>query len=84
MTSETTNSNDKTEKKVIKRNIKDSVFTDFFRIPENLLELYKVLHPEDRDVSISDLHDVTVENILVNDIYNDLGFRVGHRLIILK
>lgn len=29
------------------------------------------------------LIDITIENILVHDLYNDLGFRVGSRLIIL-
>lgn len=74
---------EKTEEQIVKRTIKDSVFTDFFRIPSNLLALYKVLHPEDKDVTISDLQDITVENVLVDDIYNDLGFRVSDRLIIL-
>jgi len=69
--------------RIVKRTIKDSVFADFFRMPGNLLELYKVLHPEDLDVMISDIHDITVENVLVDDIYNDLGFRVSNRLIIL-
>lgn len=71
------------EEQVVKRTIKDSVFTDFFRMPENLLKLYQVLHPEDKNVTISDLQDITVENVLVDDIYNDLGFRVSDRLIIL-
>ena len=71
------------EEQIVKRTIKDSVFTDFFRIPENLLELYQVLHPEDKEATISDLHNITVESVLVDDIYNDLGFRVSDRLIIL-
>lgn len=73
----------KSEKQIVKRTIKDSVFTDFFRIPGNLIELYKVLHPEDVNVTVSDIHDITVENVLIDDIYNDLGFRVSNRLIIL-
>lgn len=74
---------DKNEGQIVKRTIKDSVFTDYFRIPSNLLALYKVLHPEDENVTISDLKDITVENVLVDEIYNDLGFRVSDRLIIL-
>ncbi len=31
---------------VAKRNIKDSVFTDIFKDPKNLFQLYKSLHPE--------------------------------------
>ena len=30
-----------------KRNTKDTVFRDFFSRKENLLALYKTLHPED-------------------------------------
>ena len=48
-----------------------------------LLELYLALHPEDTGITEDDLTDITIENVLVNDLYNDLGFRVGDRLIIL-
>ena len=48
-----------------------------------LLELYLSLHPEDTGITEDDLTDITIENVLVNDLYNDLGFRVGDRLIIL-
>lgn len=75
--------NPKKEEKSIKRTIKDSVFSDFFGIPEYLLKLYQTLHPEDKDVLVEDLQDVTIQNVLVDDIYNDLGFRVGDRLLIL-
>ena len=71
------------EKVVVKRNIKDCVFTDLFGNKKYLRELYLVLHPEDTDVTEDDLTDITIENVLVNDLYNDLGFRVGSRLIIL-
>ncbi len=68
---------------VIKRTVKDSVFTDLFSIPENLLELYRTLHPEDETISISDLMDVTLKNVLSDDLYNDLGFRVRNKQLIL-
>ena len=74
---------DTNEKAVVKRNIKDCVFTDLFGNKKYLRELYLVLHPEDIDVTEDDLTDITIENVLVNDLYNDLGFRVGFRLIIL-
>ena len=74
---------DTNEKVVVKRNIKDCVFTDLFGNKKYLRELYLVLHPEDTDVTEDDLTDITIENVLVNDLYNDLGFRVGSRLIIL-
>ena len=70
-------------KAVVKRNIKDCVFTDLFSNKKYLLELYLSLHPEDTGITEDDLNDITIENVLVNDLYNDLGFRVGDRLIIL-
>ena len=69
--------------KQAKYKIKDCVFSDFFSMPDNLLQLYQTLHPEDVGVTVEDLKDVTIQNVFVNDIYNDLGFRVGERLVIL-
>ncbi|MCR4605240.1 MAG: hypothetical protein K5639_04490 [Eubacterium sp.] len=69
--------------RLVKITVKDSVFSDFFGMPENLFELYKTLHPEDNESVIDDLKDVTIKNVLVNDLYNDLGFRVRDRLLIL-
>lgn len=71
------------EKIVVKRNMKDCVFTDLFGNKKYLRELYLALHPEDTDVTEEDLTDITIENVLVNALYNDLGFRVGNRLIVL-
>jgi hypothetical protein len=48
-----------------------------------LLQLYQVLHPEDTDATEDSLDIVTIENILTDNIYNDLGVRIGDRLIIL-
>ncbi len=63
--------------------IKDSVFTNLFQDKKYLLRLYKVLHPEDNNVTEEDIKDVTIKHILVDADYNDLGFSVGGRLIIL-
>ncbi len=71
------------EERFVKRTIKDTVFSDFFGIPENLLKLYQTLHPEDDVTAVGDLKIVTIKNVLVNDIYNDLGFSVGNKLLIL-
>jgi hypothetical protein len=68
---------------IAKRNIKDSVFTDIFKKPENLLKLYKALHPDDNSIKIDDLSIVTISNILTTGLYNDLGFMAGERLLIL-
>ena len=66
-----------------KRTAKDSVFCDLFRDPENLLELYRCLHPEDTTATVNDLGNVTLRNVLVDDQYNDLGFTVRDRQLIL-
>ena len=34
---------------------KDSVFYNLFQIKENVLQLYKELHPEDKGVTINDV-----------------------------
>lgn len=66
-----------------KRKIRDSVFTDLFQDRKYLLQLYKVLHPEDTDVTEDEIADVTLKHVLVDADYNDLGFSVGNRLMIL-
>ncbi len=66
-----------------KRKIKDSVFTNLFQDKKYLLRLYQALHPEDRDVTEDDIKDVTIKHILVDAAYNDLGFSVGGRLVVL-
>ena len=65
------------------RKIKDCVFSALFGDKEYLLQMYQTLHPEDTDVSENDLDIVTIQNILVNDLYNDLGFTVRDQLVIL-
>lgn len=67
----------------VKRTIKDSVFSDLFGIKKYLFQLYQTLHPEDTKTSEEDLTDIRLKNILVDDLYNDLGFSVRDRLIIL-
>ena len=79
----------KTEPQVIqapegmKRTIKASVFSDLFSQKKYLLQLYQTLHPEDTVTTKDDLKDITIENILVDNLYNDLGFMVSDRLMIL-
>ena len=73
----------KDQEGIMKRTIKDSVFTDLFQDKKYLLQLYKSLHPEDTDVTENDLNDITIKNVLTDNIYNDLGFTVGDKLMIL-
>ena len=69
--------------RVIKRAIRDSVFSDLFSFPKYQLQLYQALHPEDTTTAIADIKLCTVKNALVNGLYNDLGLQVGERQIIL-
>lgn len=66
-----------------KRKIKDSVFTNLFQDKKYLLQLYKALHPEDYDVTEEEIADITIRHVLVDADYNDLGFSVGNRLLVL-
>lgn len=65
------------------RKTKDSLFTRLFSLPEYAFQLYKVLHPEDTETTEKDLKIITIENIFVNDCYNDLGLLVKDKLILL-
>lgn len=71
------------EERVVKHTIKDSVFTSLFKEKRYLIQLYRALHPEDTKTTEDDLKDVTVSNVLVDDIYNDLGFTVGTTLLLM-
>jgi len=66
-----------------KRKIKDSIFTNLFQDKKYLLQLYKALHPEDLNVTEDEIADVTIKHVLIDADYNDLGFSVGNRLMVL-
>lgn len=66
-----------------KRTAKNSVFLDLFQNKSYLLKLYKTLHPEDTMATEDSLTDVTIENVLTDNLYNDLGFIVSNKLMIL-
>ena len=67
----------------MKRTIKDSVFTYLFKDTKYILQLYKSLHREDDATEEKDIELLTLTNVLVDDLYNDLGFLVKGRLIVL-
>ncbi len=71
------------DEEVAKHTIKDSVFTDLFQDKKYLIQLYRTLHPEDKDTTEEQLSDITIHNIMTNDVYNDVGFMVGEKLLIL-
>ena len=63
---------------------KDTVFRDIFSIKKYLYQMYQALHPEDTTIEQNDLDIVTLQSILLNGVYNDLGFLVrGSQLMIL-
>ena len=66
-----------------KRTAKNSVFLDLFQNKRYLLKLYQTLHPEDSTATEDSLTDVTIENVLTDNLYNDLGFIVNNKLLIL-
>ena len=66
-----------------KRNTKASVFTNLFSNVRYTYQLYRALHPEDNTTTINDITLMTIESHMLNQQYNDLGFMVGERLIIL-
>ena len=73
-----------TEEIKVKRNTKDSVFVDLFQDKKNLLRLYQALHPEDKDITEDELDIVTLDNVLTENLYNDLGLTVrGDKMLIL-
>ena len=68
---------------IAKYTIKDSVFTNLFQDKKYLIQLYRALHPEDTETTENELKDITIKNILVDACYNDLGFTVGDKIMIL-
>ncbi len=66
-----------------KQKIKDSVFTHLFQEKKYLLQLYQALHPEDSQVTEEEIADITLKHVLIDADYNDLGFSVGNRLLVL-
>jgi len=62
---------------------KNSVFLDIFQDKKNLLALYKTLHPEDTDATEDTLDIVTIDNVLTDNLYNDLGIMAGNNKLLL-
>ena len=67
----------------IKYAVKDSVFTLLFSEIGNIRKLYQSLHDDADSYLDEDFKIVTLENAIINGQYNDLGFTVKDKLIIL-
>lgn len=65
------------------RQAKDHVFVDMFNQPKYCLELFRAIHPEATDITIEDISNITVTHVVVDKPYNDLGFTVRDKQIIL-
>ena len=63
--------------------LKDSLFIDLFSDKMRLIQLYKSLIDDEREISQDDIEILTIQNIILRGIYNDLGFRVKDEIIIL-
>ena len=74
---------EKKPEQVAKYTAKDSVFTSLFREPKYLLQLYQALHPEDHDATEDSIKNVTITNVLLDQYYNDVGFQIGEKIVIL-
>ena len=67
----------------IKYAVKDSVFTLLFSDIKNIRKLYQCLHDDSDNYSDEDFKIITLENVFINAPYNDLGFTVKNKVIIL-
>ena len=65
------------DNRTVKNKTKDSVFTTLFKDVNNVYTLYRELHPEDTTTTVNDIQIETLETVLINEIYNDLGFIVN-------
>lgn len=72
-----------TDQEKTKWTIKDSIFTNLFSNSRYMLQLYQSLHPEDHEVQEGDLKTITLENVITDGIYNDLGFMKDDRIMVL-
>lgn len=67
----------------VKQTVKDSVFCDLFSDKKYSLKIYKTLHPDDITVTEDDITNVTIDNIITDQMYNDLGMTVRGMLLVL-
>ena len=63
--------------------LKDSLFIDLFSDKMRLIQLYKSLINDERQINPEDIEILTIQNIILRGMYNDLGFRVKDEIIIL-
>ena len=67
----------------LSRQAKDHVFVDMFNQPKYCLELFNALHPEATDITEADIQNITISHVIVDKPYNDLGFTVKDKQLVL-
>ena len=67
----------------VNQKAKDSVFINLFSYSEYQMMLYRELFPADTTITPADLELFSVERILTNHPYNDLGLLARRKLIVL-
>lgn len=65
------------------RNYKDTFFRYLFNQPENFIQLYKAIHPEDDEISIQDFENISLEQVFYCGRYNDVAYNINNSLIML-
>ena len=68
---------------IVNREVRDTLFTHLFRIPEYSKKLYMALHPEDKDIRDDEIETITLETIMINGVRNDIALRIRNVIIIL-
>jgi len=63
--------------------LRDSLFIDLFSDKMRLIQLYKSLIDDQKQINPEDIEILTIQNLILRGIYNDLGFRVKDEIIIL-
>lgn len=69
--------------KIVSRKLKDSLFTNLFSDVKYLRKLYEAFHNDGAEFLDEDFKIITLDNIFVNGVYNDLGVLIKDRIIIL-
>ena len=70
------------EQDISKYTAKDTVFRDLFSDKEYVAQLYAALH-NGENVSVEDIQVITLEEIVMASLYNDVGFMINGKVIIL-
>ena len=70
------------EQDISKYTAKDTVFRDLFSDKEYVAQLYAALH-NGENVSVEDIKIITLEEIVMASLYNDVGFMINDKIIIL-